>query len=148
MKITSYKLRVLQDRAARSFPFPVSPSPGQAPADHKARQQASTQSQLREWIIDMHYYTWPAWPEIMPSWCILPSWLATIVTDMHIQTWAVTICKQFDQPDVASAPKVCSFLWSFGVQTLQHLLQYLHPCSCQSWHSHIRFKFNLILVQH
>lgn len=47
----------LQDHAARSFLSPVSPFPGQVPADEKARQQSSTQDQLRVWMIHKHYNT-------------------------------------------------------------------------------------------
>ena len=39
--------QILQDHVARSSLSPVSPFLGQVPADQKARQQASTQDQLR-----------------------------------------------------------------------------------------------------
>lgn len=55
VKVTSLRILMLQDHVARSFPSPVSPCPGQVPADQKARQQASTQGQLRVWMIHKHY---------------------------------------------------------------------------------------------
>lgn len=115
----------LQDHAARSSLSPVSPFPGQVPADQKARQQSSTQDQLRVWMIHKHYKT-----------CMTRN--HALMMNFYLQDmqalWYLCMSKHesiplyINQPDVAFEPTVYSFLWNSEEQTPQHPRQCQHPC--------------------
>lgn len=98
----------------------------------------------------------PAWPEIMPSWLILfnldgmqaPQHHTCLSicfccffseNAMQVHAWKWTRSRNLNEPDDASAPIVCSSLWSSGGRTPRRPWQCQHPCRSYGKLTQIRF---------